>query len=56
MEIYFECAADGDAGFGTLVIDMNTAAITGEISFPEGQSDLNYPIPEDTTYQLDCSF
>lgn len=54
FETYFECAADGDAGFGTIVFDTTAFVISGTITFPEGQSTLPMPIPEDTTYQLTC--
>ncbi len=54
FETYFECDADGDAGYGTLVLDTTALTITGEIHFPEGQSQLPYPIQDNTTFQLTC--
>lgn len=58
IEIAFQCDGDGDAGHGQ--ITLNTEAedinIQGDISFPEGQSDLHYPIHEDTQMSLNCTF
>lgn len=51
---YFECDADGDAGYGTIEFNTNTFMITGEINFPEGQSSLPNPYKEDTTFKLNC--
>jgi|GEM_PF-5867554 len=53
-EIYFECAADGDAGYGTIKVDFMTAKATATINFPEGQSTLFTPFPDDTTFTLPC--
>lgn len=54
LETYFECSADGDSGYGKIIFDTTAFAITGEITFPEGQSQLPYPIKEGTTLQLTC--
>lgn len=55
-EIYFECAADGDAGFGTIKADFLNNSINLEISFPEGQPTLMKPIPDGTEMNLSCDF
>lgn len=54
-DIYFECAADGDAGYGSIAVDFTTAKAIATINFPEGQSTLFTPILEDTTLNLPCS-
>lgn len=51
----FECAGDGDAGYGTINIDP-AGSVTGKLSFPEGQSGLWSPIVEDTEIALNCRF
>lgn len=56
FELYFECDGDGDAGFGTITINTLTNAVEGKISFPEGQSQLLYPIVEDTDVEVRCEF
>ena len=55
-EVYFECTADGDAGFGTITADFASAKMELNITFPEGQPTLLYPYKEDTTFTLPCSF
>ena len=54
FQIYFECDADGDAGYGEFEIDMNTFTGTGKINFPEGKSDLMFPLIEDTEVSISC--
>lgn len=55
-EIYFECLADGDAGFGEIKADFSTAKMELTITFPEGQPNLLYPYEEDTSFTLPCTF
>ncbi len=55
-EVYFECAADGDAGFGTIEADFINLKMELDISFPEGQPTLLYPFLEDTNMKLSCDF
>lgn len=54
MELYYECDADGDAGFGTLNLDLKDFSVTGEVNFPEGKSSLLYPIVEDSSFSVTC--
>lgn len=56
VEVYFECAADGDAGFGTITANFATGDMKAEINFPEGQPTLNQPIPDGATLNLPCDF
>lgn len=53
-KIYFECNADGDAGFGNINVNLTTEVISGDISFPEGQPTLG--ISEGSKYELSCNF
>lgn len=55
-EIYFECAADGDRGHGSIKLDAESGQLQGVFSFPEGQQSLRYPIVEDSTFELSCTF
>jgi hypothetical protein len=59
--IYFECDADGDAGYGNIKIDMEDEELVnpigrGQIFFPEGQRDISSPFPEDTVLDISCNF
>lgn len=56
IELYFECDGDGDAGYGSLTVDMGKDTVEGSINFPEGQSSLMYPLEEDTNVDVSCSF
>lgn len=55
VEIYYECAADGDAGYGTIDVDFTSFSVQAEVNFPEGQATLIRPIPDGTTYNLSCN-
>ncbi len=58
VNISFECDGDGDGGYGQLMLkqeDMFDFTITGEITFPEGSSNLFLPFKEETKIKLNCS-
>lgn len=56
FELYFECNGDGDAGFGLIHLNIADGSVVGEISFPEGQQQLLYPLMEDTKIAVECGF
>ncbi len=55
-EVYFECAGDGDAGYGEIKANFATGEMNLDITFPEGQSTLYQPFEEDTNIKLPCDF
>ena len=56
MNIYFECDADGDAGYGNLTMNLETGVVDGQVNFPEGKSSLIYPLQDDTEIPVSCDF
>ena len=55
LQISFECDGDGDAGYGQVTLNLEDLTTKGNISFPEGQHDLLYPISEDTQMAVSCT-
>ncbi|MCJ8278215.1 MAG: hypothetical protein HRT44_00590 [Bdellovibrionales bacterium] len=56
MNIYFECDADGDAGYGNLTMNLETGVVDGQVNFPEGKSSLIYSLQDDTEIPVSCDF
>lgn len=55
-EIFFECDGDGDAGYGQIFMDLENDKVEGEIKFPNGKLNLQYPIEDETTIEMKCEF
>ena len=54
---YFDCAGDGDAGTGSMarVSDgQGGDKVEAKVEFPEGKSDLSYPIANGAAFELSC--